>query len=398
MENIPLEAARRFVLGKQMLLQPVKHSSTQEVVDVVKVLGGVQYDPLPVVEQAHYLTLWNRIRDFRQEVLDDALYKERKLIEFVLMRQALHIVPVDELPFYYQAVQCVFRRGWIQKAIDKLSAQDVQGILERIKSHGLVSSENVPYGKLRALFYAGKIAIAKREAGVFQMPYYCLLSTLHPNLDLQAVDEENAEKWLVMKTISAYGITSTRHIGYWTGYRVKEIRHILNQLEKESAVRKVKVTGLKGHHWVTREDIDKMEEIENGENVALLSPMDNLTRDRKWLQEMFSYTFAIEYFQKKGMRWQISILHGTSFLGFIDAKMDRPGRTFIIKELSVKELSVHSKNQRDVWIEINKRTVDFARFHGATAIKAGAKCPKWFSRLFIKLGYEPKADLIEISQ
>jgi uncharacterized protein YcaQ len=391
LKNVTLEVARRFTLSKQMLLQPVAGESIQEVADVVKRLGGVQYDPLPVVEKAHYLTLWNRVKNFRKQVLDDALYKERRMIEFVLMRQALHIVPVEELPYYYQAVQRVFRRGWIQKAIDKLARRQVHEIVERIKSHGVVSSKDFPYGRLRALFYKGEIAIANREAGIFQMPYYCLLNTLHPGLDLQAVDEETAQKWLIMKTISAYGIASARHISYWTGYKVKETEDVLNQLKNEDAVRRVKMVGLKGYQWVTAEDFDEIGETEKGENVVLLSPMDNLTRDRKWLHKVFGYSFSIEYFQKKGMRWQISILWGTRFLGFIDAKMDRPRRTFILKELAV-----HSEAQKDVWMKIINRIVDFARFHRAKTIAIGVKCPKWLSSLFRKLGYEHKANLVTI--
>lgn len=394
MENVPLEVARRVILSKQMLLQPIAEHSTREVVDVVKRLGGVQYDPLPVVEQAHYLTLWNRTKDFRKKVLDDVLYKERKLTEFVLMRQALHIIPVDELPYYYQAVQSVFRRGWIQRAINNLSKQDVQKIVERIKSDGMVSSKDFPYGKLRALFYKGKIGIAKRKPGVFRMPYYCLLSTLHPHLNLQSVDEDTAQKWLMLKTVSAYGLASARHIGYWIGYRVKETKEILGKLEEEKSVMKVKVVGVKGYHWMTSEDFSKIEQkLEKRDNVALLSPMDNLIRDRKWLDKVFGYSFSIEYFQKKGMRWQISILYDTSFLGFIDAKIDRPRRMFIIKELAI-----HFSAREDVWIKVVRRIVDFARFHGATTISIGAECPKWLSDLFAKLGHEGKDKLVTIAE
>jgi len=391
MKKIPLEAAKQFILNKQMLLQPIAGKSSWNVVETVKRLCGVQYDPLPVVEQAHYLTLWNRVKNFRKELLDDALYKQRKLIELVLMRQALHIVPVEELPYYFQAVQCVFRRGWIQRAIDQLPVQDVQEILGRIKHHGTVSSKDVPYGKLRALFYTGKIAIMKRDSGIFRTPHYCLLNTLHPNLDLKAIDEETAQKWLVKKTISAYGIASARHISFWTGYKVKETKEILSQLENENIVRRVKVLGLKGYYWITHEDFDRIRETTKEENVALLSPMDNLTRDRKWLNEIFGYSFSIEYFQKKGMRWQISILYGTSFLGFIDAKMDRPNRTLIIKELMV-----HSKARKNTWIKVIKRIVDFAKFHRAATITVGVKCPKWFSNLFRTAGYKYKASLVMI--
>jgi uncharacterized protein YcaQ len=391
MNSVSLEMAKRLILKKQMLSQPVINGSKQ-VVEVVRKLCGVQYDPLPVVEQAHYLALWNRIKNFRKDSLDEALYRDRSLIEFVLMRQTLNIVPAEELPYYYQAVQCVFRRGWIQRAIDSLSPQDARKMVERIKSQGMISLKDFSYPNLRALFYAGKTAIARRESGIFRMPYYGLLGRLHPDLTLRSGDEEDARKWLVERTVSAFGMSSTSHVAYWTGYRVDETEGILGQLEMEKAVRKVKVDGLKGLQWVTDEDFAEIEELEAEKNVALLSPIDNLTRDRKWLGNVFGYSFSIEYFQKKKMRWQISILCSTNFLGFIDAKMDRRSRMFMIKELFV-----HREGEKEDWLNVARRIVDFAVFHKATGITLGERCPKWFLGLFGKLGCEYKSNLVIVA-
>jgi uncharacterized protein YcaQ len=390
MESISLETARRLILRKQLLAKPLMNGSSQAI-EAVRRLCGVQYDPLPVVEQAHYLTLWNRIKNFRKDSLDKALYEERKLAEFVLMRQTLNIVPVEELPYYYQAVQSVFRKGWVQRAIITLSEQDSREIVERIDNQAMVSLKDFSYPKLRALFYAGRIAIARRNSGIFRMPCYSLFNTVYPRIDLRAVSEEDSRRWLVQKTVSAFGITSASHVSYWTGYTAKEAQSILGQLEREKTLRRVRVGGLKGAHWVTDEGPAQVEGDEAESRVALLSPMDNLTRDRRWLGKMFEYSFSIEYFRKKRMRWQISILHGTGFLGFIDAKMDRPHRTFIIKELHV-----HRRGQKSQWADAAEGMIDFARFHEATSITLGSQCPKWFRPLFEKLGYECKANTVAI--
>jgi uncharacterized protein YcaQ len=390
METLSLEAARRHILRKQLLAKPLVNGSSRTV-EAVRRLCGVQYDPLPIVEQAHYLTLWNRIENFDKDSLDRALYQERRLAEFVLMRQTLNIVPVEELPYYYQAVQSVFRRGWVQRAIITLSERDTRKIVERINNQATVSLKDFSYPKLRALFYTGRIAIARRDSGIFRMPYYSLFSTVYPRIDLRAVSEEEARRWLVWKTVSAFGITSTSHVSYWTGYTAKEAQSILGQLEREKTVMRVRVSGLKGDHWATDESPAQVEGDEAESRAALLSPMDNLTRDRRWLSKVFDYSFSIEYFRKKRMRWQISILHGTSFLGFIDAKIDRPHRTFMIKELHV-----HRRGQKSQWADAAERMIDLARFHGATTIALGSQCPKWFRSVFEKLAYECKANNVAI--
>jgi uncharacterized protein YcaQ len=105
------QVAQNFILKRQRLFPSVQGKSKEQVFDVTKSLAGIQYDPLPVVAQAPYVTLWNRVQGFKENWLDFLLYKKRSLIEFMLMRQALHIVPLNELPFYYQGVRSVFRSG-----------------------------------------------------------------------------------------------------------------------------------------------------------------------------------------------------------------------------------------------------------------------------------------------
>jgi len=143
------------------------------------------------------------------------LYEERSLIEFMLMRQALHIVPTSELPYYYSAVQAVFRKGWVQKAVNKaLKDKMVLEVLKQIEKKGVMSSRGLPYARFRPLFYSGKIAIARRDAGTFRMPYYSSMKRLHPDIDLHSVDEKIGREWLVTKTIAAFGLASDSHIAY----------------------------------------------------------------------------------------------------------------------------------------------------------------------------------------
>ncbi|MCS7364082.1 MAG: winged helix DNA-binding domain-containing protein [archaeon GB-1867-035] len=383
LESISVNEARKLIVKKQRLPPSFRGKGKEEVVEVVRSIAGVQYDPLPVIMQAQYLTLWNRVKNFRPEFLDELLYKERKLIEFVLIRQALHIVPVDELPYYYQAVQRVFRRGWIQRSINKQSMEELQEIVKVIREKGTVSIKDFPYTKLRALFYMGKIAIAKREVGMFQMPHYSLLNTLHPQINLEEVEEDEAARWLVLRTVSAFGISPSSHIAYWIGYKVKETENILRELEEEGEVRRVKIEGLRKTQWIRSKDLERIGSIKREEFISLLTPMDNLTRDRKWLEELFGYTFKIEYFQKKGMRWQVSVLMNYEFLGFINPKMDRKNKTFIIKEVNITR-----KIEEDKWEKILKRIEEFAKFHKAEKIKVTDKRNRDVIKTLEKLGYE----------
>ncbi|MEM2917535.1 MAG: winged helix DNA-binding domain-containing protein [Candidatus Bathyarchaeia archaeon] len=381
---VSLQNARNFVLRKQRLLPSLQGKCVDDVFDVVKNLAGVQYDPLPVVAQAHYVTLWNRVQGFRAEWLDSLLYEKRSLIEFMLMRQALHIVPIDELPYYYQGVRNVFRLGWVQKAIDGLSRETKDAIVRKIKSEGVVTPKDFDFFILRRLFFSGEIFIVKREEGVFRMPYYCLFKDYFPNVDLNSVDEETARKWLALKTLSSFGISSTSHVAYWIGFKVKETNEILAQLEKEGKICKISVEGLRGTQWVRTEDLDELERESFEEDfVALLTPMDNLVRDRRWLQQLFGYTFEIEYFQKKGMKWQVNILHKNEFLGFINPKANRPKKSLLIKDFILRR-----KLDAEELEKILARIEEFAKFHDATTIEILNLEPKETAEALIKHGFK----------
>jgi uncharacterized protein YcaQ len=121
---------------------------------------------------------------------------------------------------------------------------------------------------------------------------------------------------------------------------------------------------LRGLHWIRDIDFEQLDRGKDREEfVALLTLMDNLIRDRKWLSQLFGYVFEVEYFQKKGMRWHVNILYNDEFVGFIDPKIDRPKKLFIIKDIAMK------RELDDIdWKKIVNRIVEFACFHDSEAI------------------------------
>jgi len=391
-ESISLSTAQFLVLKKQRLIPSTRGKSKEDVINIVDSLCGIQYDPLPVIAQAHYITLWNRIQGFKEEWLDSLLYTERRLIEFMSMRRTLNIVPTEELPYYYQGTRSVIRSGWTQRVINRKEDETSRKILQKIKEKGEASPKDFHYAAFRPLFYSGKIFIARREKGVFRMPYYRLFSEYFPNLKLESIDETNARKYLVLKTLSAYGVSPSRHIAYWIGYKVRETEEILRELENEEAVTKVRIEGLRELHWIEIEDLNKLEAKTDEEDfVALLTLMDNLIRDRKWLQQFFNYTFEVEYFQKKRMKWHVNILYNNEFLGFINPKIDRPRKLFIIKDIVLKR-----RLENEEWNRVLDRIKELADFHKAKTIKVAKTESPEIEKALRKYGFseEKKGELL----
>jgi uncharacterized protein YcaQ len=280
------------------------------------------------------------------------------------MRQTLNIVAKEELPYYFQGTRSVARNGWIQGEIDKREGIASREILQRIDRVGEVSPKDFHFAAFRPLFYSGNIFIARRNKGVFRMPYYRLFSDYFPSIELQSVDEAVARRYVVLKALSAYGISPSRHIAYWIGYKVGETEQILQELERDGIVTRVNVESLRRLCWIGVDDLNKLEADIEDDFVALLTLIDNLTRDRKWLQELFNYTFEVEYFRKKGMKWHVNILQGNKFLGFINPKIDRLKRLFLIKDMILKREPENEELER-----VLNRIKEFAQFHKAEEIQ-----------------------------
>jgi uncharacterized protein YcaQ len=249
------------------------------------------------------------------------------------------------------------------------------------------SREDFHYAAFRPLFYSGKIFITHRDRGIFRMPCYELFLDHFPKIELESVDEAKTRKFMILKALSAYGVTPSRHVAYWLGYKVKETEEILQELEKEHLVAKIKIEGLRGFSWICVEDLAKLgSKTDEEDSVALLTLMDNLIRDRKWLQQLFNYTFEVEYFQKKGMKWHVNILHNHEFLGFVNPKFERSTKRFIIKDISLKR-----RLDKDEWCRVLDRTKELAQFHDAETIQVQRTKSREIQKALLNYGFSKQS-------
>ena len=60
---------------------------------------------------APYLTLRARVQGFQRSMLEDELYERRRLARVLCMRNTVHVVPSDRLPYFHQAYQGGLGRG-----------------------------------------------------------------------------------------------------------------------------------------------------------------------------------------------------------------------------------------------------------------------------------------------
>src|ERR1051326_1494994 len=122
--NVTADAARRFLVARQMRA-PARSlaGGPDAVLDVVRRLGSIQFDPLAVAGRNHDLVLHARVAGYDPDWCDQ-LYERREVFE--AYNKGLSFVPVDEFPWF---------RGILSPRPSKLLADNpavAERVLERI--------------------------------------------------------------------------------------------------------------------------------------------------------------------------------------------------------------------------------------------------------------------------
>lgn len=381
---------RNIILESQHLLK----KSPAPIEDIVSDICGLQYDPYPAIHLNQYIMLWNRKKDFAPKQLDIAAYREFKVIEAWAFRRNMFFVPYNEFALYRAAAKKIVRwgtsdEGWlndtdspqVQAAEQELKAglTGLQGMTpKQIWEHLGLSDEwhkyrrehdmnyNLPiFQAFYRLVRKRDLIVCGRNPGTFKEPVYVLKEnvgiTEWPN---QKIDEGQALAWMVEKLISALGVTDPIHVSHISGLTTRDVSPIFQELLSEKRILQLPYKIGRKNYYIHsgKADLLNAKSMEGSDEVRLISPMDTIVRDKKWLETFFDYSFSFEYFQKKGMKWPLSILVGNQFVGYIDCKMEWKAKRFFIKEKTILNSAFQESKPIDSAIQ------ELASFHGAKEI------------------------------
>jgi len=316
------------------------------VLEVVRKLGSIQFDPIAVAGRNHDLMLHARV-DGYEPAWCDVLYERREIFETT--NKALSFIPASDVPW--------FRLGWGRKgpwfhreALAE-NAAVAERVLERIRTDGPLSSadferessptknwfgmpENAVRAVLEAYTVTGALGLARREGSV---RHYDLLERLLP-ADLLAQDVPAREQLLhkLLSRYRAHGLLGPGGAG-GTFARIAPPRSTTegpgrNELRKEllerGALVPVEVEGVRGKRLVLAEELTLLQAPpEPAPTVAFIPPFDSLLWDAALLESLFDFDYVWEgFFPPAKRRWGyyvLPILFGDRFVGRIEPRIDR---------------------------------------------------------------------------
>ena len=124
--KINKEQARQFLTRHHRLAPPRKMTGKQGVLDYVRHVNCIQYDPINVVGQNPHLVLQSRIKGYKSSMLDEALYTDRKLIDG--FDKVMSIFPVEDWPFF-----AIYRNDLGKRFAEDSSTVKAAKLLEWVK-------------------------------------------------------------------------------------------------------------------------------------------------------------------------------------------------------------------------------------------------------------------------
>ena len=337
------EEVKEFVIQRLHLTPETLGKTRNDVLSIVSDIGGLQYG-------GHKIELFNRFENFKPEWFDH-WYENHAIIEGHVLRGALRIVNADEYPFYFKATRTVSRKRRYQKCPVSLGSGHRKA-LGFIEKHGPFSPSEFGIlfvgkhpqlkGKGKSLLYDlynyGKIVRVGRSRN---KPLYHSLGRLPYRLDIEQTSEEEAKKWLFLKSLNTYGPFTLDDIAHWVGWTLTETKEISEILLREDKIVNIAVEDERKPHYLRVEDLPFLRSLRN--NLPHHSFIKILFNDDafllgyyKRLRDFFGYDWRYPHF-REGVVWRAAILCGRQLVGEAIVDMYAKDSFFNVRSLLLRK-------------------------------------------------------------
>ncbi|MDP2872849.1 MAG: crosslink repair DNA glycosylase YcaQ family protein [Bacillota bacterium] len=368
--TVTAAAARRFLVLRTGLGRPAGAKpmwpDPSEVVAAVRGLEYVQVDPMQVLACNHDLVLGARVGAYRPQALDDALYRDRSLVEVIARNR--YIVPASDFGIFrlrFAETEQRSRPGLeeleplMQRVLRRIEAQGPLSSLDFAEETATISGWWEPDGQSRTravrqalewLWHFGRVAISHRAGqrryfdlperlfgpGAVPTPYVTGAGAGPPLQDAAQLREA-----LLRKYIRAVGLVDPRDWGFgWTRYSAAEKKALLERSVRAGDLIPVAIVGVTASYFVAAEHAHQLAAaggLEIQPDLHFLPPLDNLIWLRSRMADLFKFEYTWEAYTPRAKRkygpYTCPILRGDALVGRIDAHLDRERFALVVDRL-----------------------------------------------------------------
>jgi uncharacterized protein YcaQ len=398
MKNIQISnyLARRIILRSQLLSsQTAAFRGKQGIARIIDHLGYVQIDTLAVIQRSHHHTLWTRLPDYKEQMLDELQSRDRLIFEY--WAHAMSYQPMTDFRFALPRMKNLQNptNKWMKQRFQKYQNL-LPAVLERIRKEGPLGSKdfkppsrkkhgswwdwNPTKTALEVLFWKGDLMITARRN--FQKIYDLTERVLPENINTTYPGPEELGHFLVRRALLALGVAQEKEILKFMQPESSRdsdlqiankdiISNSLKQLIETREVVPVKIDNFQENtFYALSQIIEEAEKIsKQNSDLFLLSPFDNLIIQRDRIKKLFKFDYALECYLPPAKRkfgyYTLPILWEDNFVGRLDPKADGKRKTFFIHQLALEK---NIEIKPELILQMTKKLIDLAKFNNCQKI------------------------------
>ena len=354
---------------------------------VIDRLGYVQIDTIAVIERAHHHVFWTRHPNYDSRMLHDLQAKDRRVFE--TWTHAAAYAPTRDYRYHLPVMRVRADRlhRWM-----KQNAQVMEAVLDRIRREGALGSADFEAtGKrgpwwgwkpakvaLETLLLTGELMVTERRN--FHRIYDLTERVLPAETDRSEPAPEEVARFVVRRLLGGLGVASLHEIRWDLSESRRESQKAVSGALREMAdageVTPVEVEGLEGEGFYALTETLEAASRRGRTPVHLLSPFDNLVIWRRRLKKLFGFDYTIECYVPAPKRrygyFCLPVLWGDRFVGRLDPKADRKGKTFIVRRLMFEP---DFKDYDGLLPALAEKLHAFAAFHGCERVVVERTAP-----------------------
>lgn len=333
--KISKEQARKFLVDYHGMLSSDQFVGMEGIIDYIKKVGCIQFDPLNVVGRNPDLVLQSKINGYSSKMLEKLLYDDRVLIDgWDKMMSIYHKNDWTNLKRVRDVrsrlnINIMKHRGTMEALeyldeVKEIISQEGPKFAREINvggiSRGRWSSSKYSNVALDHLFHLGELGVLRKKNN---QKVFDLIENLLPCHLLSSEDsflvEDDFYKWYIKRRIGGVGMLWSRNGGGWLGQFVsdKKIRErIIAELVAEQIIVPIKIEGIKEPFYIKTDSLDYLQSIETAEikETRFLAPLDNLLWDRDLIHKIFNFKYSWEVYVPKEKRkygyYVLPVLYG----------------------------------------------------------------------------------------
>lgn len=226
------EKINQYVMKKQHLT-----SKCNDLLKCVEDIAGLN----SITATTPYLSLLNRVRNFKKSILDEEMYEKKRLLRLRLMRGTLFIVTKDFLPTAYSATidntQEIYDRFRKHLNISEKELHKLKNKITKILKKGErtakeirkeIGTDNKNVSPVLRWLMEDTPLIRGRPLGTWKSEQFRY--SLPPQTIELNVNRKKAKILLIEKFLESFGPATLKDLAWWSGFTQKESRNILEEI------------------------------------------------------------------------------------------------------------------------------------------------------------------------